>query len=53
MGHATVDMASHYATATITQMVDMANVVQDTSDVTTVLRVIKAGESCVINQKGG
>jgi hypothetical protein len=41
MGHATTDMASHYATATISNLIDMANKVSETIDVTTILRVVQ------------
>lgn len=40
LGHATVDMSSHYADATIERLIEMANKVQATRDTATVLRVI-------------
>ena len=42
LGHATVGMAEHYATATIERLIAMANQVQDTRDTATVLRVVNS-----------
>jgi integrase len=45
MGHATSNMSEHYATPTVSRLIDMANLVTKTRDAMTLLRVVNGNRN--------
>ena len=45
MGHATSNMSEHYATPTVSRLIDMANLVTKTGDAMTLLRVVNGNRN--------
>jgi hypothetical protein len=55
MGHATSNMSEHYATPTVSRLIEMANMVTRTRDAVTLLRVVNGNsraESRATKEKG-